>query len=122
MLSVIDYHDFDIAIWFTTNKTIRKYNKKYRKKDVVTDILSFPFHENLKPGQKIVVKSDDDKNLGDIIISLEYAQSKTLEFKIEFKKHIKKLIAHGIAHLLNYDHHTEKEYKIMKNTEDSILN
>ena len=90
MLIILGYQDFDIAIWFTTNATICKYNKKYLNKDMPTDILSFPFHENLKPGQKIVAVSDDDRNLGDIIISLEYAQSKTLEFKIEFKKHIKK--------------------------------
>ena len=32
MLDVAGYPDFDIGIWFTTDKTIRAYNKKYRKK------------------------------------------------------------------------------------------
>jgi len=103
--------DFDIGVWLTTNKTIRAYNKKYRKKDKPTDILSFPYHTNLKPGQKIVVKEQDDKNLGDIIISLEYATKDDLPV----------LLVHGVAHLLGYDHQTEKEYKVMQKKEQQFL-
>ena len=74
MLDIAGYSDFDIGVWFTTNKTIRAYNKKYRQKDKPTDILSFPYHTSLKPGDAIQVKDPEDKNLGDIIISLEFAK------------------------------------------------
>ena len=53
ILNLLGYPDFDIGIWFTTNPTIRKYNKEYREKDKATDVLSFPYHETLKPGEKI---------------------------------------------------------------------
>ena len=121
MLAVLDYDDFDVAIWFTTNATIRKYNKKYRNKDEPTDILSFPFHEDLEIGQRIVVNSDDDKNLGDVVISLEYTQKQALSLKISVHDHLKVLIAHGIAHLLNYDHKTKEDLLKMNQLEEILI-
>lgn len=111
ILDVAGYPDFDIGVWLTTNKTIRVYNKKYRKQDKPTDVLSFPYHDKLKPGQKIVVKSPEDKNLGDILISLEYIK----------KDDLYRILVHGVAHLLGYDHQTEKAYKIMQKKEQQLL-
>jgi len=76
ILDLLDYPDFDLGIWLTTNKTIREYNKNYRNKDKATDILSFAFHPQLKAGERITVKSNDDKNLGDLILSLEYIKKR----------------------------------------------
>jgi ssRNA-specific RNase YbeY (16S rRNA maturation enzyme) len=58
----------------TTNKTIRAYNKKYRHIDKATDILSFPYFHDVKPGKKIIAQTSEDKQLGDLIISLEYVR------------------------------------------------
>ena len=62
ILGLLNYHDFELNIFLTTNQTIRRYNKKYRKKDVPTDILSFPFYPDLKPGEKIVPEVQGDKH------------------------------------------------------------
>lgn len=121
MLATLGYQDFDIGIFLTTNPTIKKYNKKYRKKDTATDILSFPYHTSLKPGEKIIVTSQEDKNLGDIIISLEYVQRAAPEWNRSFKEHFIALIAHGIAHLLNYNHKTDAEFKAMQKIEKKLL-
>ena len=104
MLDSAGYPDFDLGVWLTTNATIRSYNKKYRKKDKPTDILSFSYHPKLKPGQKIVVSEPEDKNLGDLIISLEFAIADASNWDRSFKEHLHALCAHGIAHLLGYDH------------------
>jgi rRNA maturation RNase YbeY len=119
ILSKLGYDDFDIGIWFTTDQTIKKYNKKYRKKDKATDILSFPYHPDLKPGKKIVIKNPEDKNLGDIIISLERVKHDVGEEV--FEEYLKKIIVHGIVHLVGYDHKTEKDYKIMNRKELELL-
>ena len=103
ILDALDYSDFDLGIWLTTNATIRKYNKEYRHKDKATDVLSFPYHTALKAGQRIKVKEDDDKNLGDLILAPEY------------------LLVHGICHLLGYDHIEDKDYKIMHKKEMELL-
>ena len=109
MLHVLGYQDFDLGIWFTTNQTIQRYNKKYRKKDKPTDILSFSYHTDLKPGQEIKVKEDEDKNLGDLIISLEFAQKDVKKLKKSIVEHLQILLVHGIAHLLGYDHKKKKK-------------
>ena len=121
MLHLLNYKDFDIGIWFTTNKTMQKQNQKYRKKNRPTDILSFPYHTNLKPGQKIKIMSDDDKNLGDIIISLEYCKKSASELKVGLHKHLKTLLAHGIAHLLGYTHKTDLQFLGMSKIEKKLL-
>ncbi len=120
ILKSLGYEDFDLGIWVTTNNTIQKYNKQFRKKDKPTDILSFPYHENLKAGQAILAKCKEDKNLGDIIISAEFVK-KDFPSSREFNNRLDVLLAHGIAHLLGYDHETAEEFAIMKKFEQKIL-
>jgi probable rRNA maturation factor len=113
MLGMLGYKDYDLGILLTTDRTIRKFNKKFRNKDKPTDVLSFPFHDYLKPGENIKAQTIEDKNLGDIIISLEYAQKdagKTWHRK--FDEHLTALLAHGIAHLVGYDHLTGKQFNL----------
>ena len=122
ILGVLDYADFDLNILLTTNKSIHAINKQFRNKDKATDILSFPFHPNLKPGQKIKVTSPDDKNLGDIIISLEHVQKDAAEkWNRTLQHHLTALLAHGIAHLIGHDHHTDNEYNEMLKLEKRLL-
>lgn len=122
ILDQLQYADFDIGIWITTNKTIQKYNREFRHKDKPTDILSFPFHADLKAGQRIVPEGPEDKNLGDIIISAEYVVKDAQKFNVSFEERLKVLIVHGICHLLGYDHITDNDYKKMNRLEQQILN
>ena len=122
MLKALGYPDFDLGIWLTTNKTIRHYNKTFRHKDKPTDILSFPYHEQLKPGEKIIVRDDEDKNLGDLIISVEYVQKDAaVRWERYFDDHMTVLLAHGLAHLLNYDHIKDDDFEVMQKVERKLL-
>jgi probable rRNA maturation factor len=121
MLATAGYPDYDVSIWFTTDATIRRYNKQFRGKDKPTDILSFPFHD-LKPGQKLSAQTPDERNLGDIIISVAYAQKDCQKtWKRTFPQHVPHLIAHGISHLLGYDHQNDAEYQKMHTFEQRLL-
>ena len=112
LLRELRYEDFDLGIWFTTNETIRSYNREYRKKDKPTDILSFPYHE-LKPGERIKIKTDEDKNVGDLIISLEFVVNLLPLYEVTLKERLDTLLIHGICHLLGYVHYDEKNDTIM---------
>ena len=120
ILNFLDYKNFAIGIWLTTNKTIHKFNKNYRNCDKATDILSFPYHLAI-PGKKIKPKTNEDYYLGDIIISLEYAQKLSIQNDTSFEQYLLILLIHGICHLLGYDHNTEDEYKKMQRLEKKIL-
>jgi len=117
ILSWMGYADFDLGILLTDNQAIQCFNKDFRKKDVPTDILSFPFHTDLKAGEKIEAHTEDDKNIGDLIISLEYIQEICKEENKTINEHLRTLLCHGICHLLGYDHYTESTDKVMKEKE-----
>ena len=121
ILDHLGYGNFDISFLFTTNKTIAKYNLQYRGKSGPTDILSFPFYTNLKPGENITAKSNDERNLGDIIISLEQVKNFSEKEKIKIDNHMKTLLVHGICHLLGYDHKENIDFELMQQKEKRLL-
>ena len=103
------------------NKDIRYLNKKFRKKDKATDILSFPFQTKKELKKKI--KTEKDIYLGDIIINLNKIKRKKVlkNFKIEFDR----LWIHGLLHLLGHDHKKNKDFLKMNKIEKkyfSVIN
>lgn len=121
ILNILGYSDYDLGIWVTTNTTIQSYNATYRGKNKPTDILSFPFHPDLQAGDRIEPRSEDDKNLGDLIISAEYVSAVVHEYETTFDERMRVLLVHGICHLLGYDHVTDDEFIDMQKMENYIL-
>lgn len=121
ILTLLDYADFDLGIWLTTEKTIREYNRQYRNKDKATDILSFPFYPALKAGERIMAQSDEEKNLGDLIIAPSYVQKDAVRYDMSFEQRMPVLLVHGICHLLGYDHIEDEDFAVMKKQEEWLL-
>ena len=105
------------SIFFTlllsNDKEIKLLNKKFRKKNKATDVLSFPFQT--KPELEIKIKKEKEIYLGDIIINLNKIKNKKILkiFKFEFDR----LWIHGLVHLLGYDHKKEKDFLKMRQIE-----
>lgn len=117
VLTLMGYEDFDLGILLTDNQAIQCFNRDFRSKDEPTDILSFPFHPDLQAGEEIIIASEDDKNVGDLIISLEYIKELCEQENKTINEHLRTLLCHGICHLLGYDHYTESTDKVMKEKE-----
>tara|TARA_X000001036_G_scaffold361124_1_gene344295 strand:+ start:1874 stop:2338 length:465 start_codon:yes stop_codon:yes gene_type:complete len=105
------------TLLLSNNKEIKSLNKKFRKKNKPTDVLSFPFHK--KKTLKNILKKEKELYLGDIIINLNKVNGKEnlKHFKLEFDK----LWIHGFTHLFGYDHKKEKDFKIMNEVENTYL-
>jgi probable rRNA maturation factor len=99
------------------NNEIKKLNKKFRKKDKTTDVLSFPFYNKKELKNKL--KKEKEIYLGDIIINFNKIKNKSnaASFKIEFNK----LWIHGLVHLFGYDHKKNKEFVNMQRIEKRFL-
>ncbi|ELV13261.1 rRNA maturation factor like protein [Tupaia chinensis] len=69
---ILGVHKFALGLVCVDNRNMRRINRVYRQKDVPTDVLSFPFHENLKTGEFPQPDFPDDYNLGDIFLGVEY--------------------------------------------------
>lgn len=122
MLKNITYTGYDLGISFTGTTAMQTYNRTYRNKDKVTDILSFPYHENLQPGKRIKVTHPEDKNLGDLIICPLYVRADAIKrWDQTFDERLVALLAHGIAHLLGHDHETDADYAIMSKLEARLV-
>ena len=112
-----------ITITFTTPEDIRKINKKYRKIDKATDVLSFPMFEKDELDEKIKNKDFLHEDvLGDIIISIEKVKEQAEEYGHSFERELSYMLVHGFYHLMGYDHIEEEDKKIMRPKEEKILN
>ena len=96
----------------------RKLNKKFRKKNKATDVLSFPFYKKKELYKRL--RKDKEIYLGDIIINLnKIKQKKSI---VNFKSEFNKLWVHGLVHLFGYDHKKDKEFYQMAKIEKKLLN
>ena len=102
------------------NKEIQYLNKKFRKKNKATDVLSFPFQTKKELNK--ILKKEKEIYLGDIIINLNKIKNKRK--KKEFGKEFDSLWIHGLVHLFGYDHKKNRDYlkmsKIEKNYFDLV--
>ena len=109
---------FFCTLLLSGNKQIKHLNKKFRKKNKTTDILSFPFQS--KKELKKIFKKDKEIYLGDIIINLNKIQNKKTKkfFNIEFDR----LWIHGLVHLFGYEHKKDEDFKKMQRIEKKYYN
>lgn len=97
---------------------IKKLNNEFRGKDKVTDVLSFPLHENLRTS----CYSATSLSLGDIAICYPQMKRQARDFKIGSMDEFIHLFFHGVIHLIGYDHEiSEKEEKLMMKWEKLAL-
>ena len=120
ILQVLDYKGFDISMLLVTPEVMRTYNNDYKGKDTPTDILSFPYHY-LNAGDRIIPETDEDKELGDIIMCPSYIHDDLSRWQMSFDDRMDVLLVHGICHLLGYDHIEDEDYEIMKVEEERLL-
>ena len=108
VLAVLDFEDFgrraEFSVTFTDNEGIHALNREYRNVDRPTDVLSFP----LSDGEDYDTDGDAVL-LGDIVISLERAQTQAEEYGHSFEREVAFLTVHSMLHLLGYDHETSPE-------------
>ena len=106
---------FSLTILLTDNSKMKNLNKKFRNKNKITDVLSFPNLSNADLKKKI----NTEIYLGDIALSYEIInrRSKDSNFNLEFDK----MWIHGYLHLLGYGHKKVKDYKVMKKIEEKII-
>jgi probable rRNA maturation factor len=120
----------EVSLVLTDDEHIHQLNRKWRDEDTATDVLSFPLHEPSRPGDL----PEDTYALGDIVISIEYAESlidtaehhrrvaselgvtiEELDWALEDE--IQFLFIHGLLHLVGYDHPTPADEREMKRQE-----
>ena len=84
---------YSLSIVFINEKKIQEFNKNYRKKDVPTNILSFPL----------------SKKEGEIFICPKVVKTQLKDFNRNLKEMIGFLVIHGMLHLKGMKHSAKME-------------
>ena len=113
---------FSISILFTGDKKINKLNKKFRKINTPTNVLSFPtIQMNIDENSLLDISCNHSNFLGDIVLSSDtLIKEANIEKKIE-EDHFAHLFIHGFLHLVGYDHEKNYDATIMETLETKIL-
>jgi probable rRNA maturation factor len=107
----------EVAVLLTNDAAIRKLNKKWRKIDKPTNVLSFPALR----AEGARNPDDPPPMLGDIAIAYETTRREADDEGKPFDHHLSHLAVHGFLHLIGYDHETDTDAEEMENLERQIL-
>lgn len=145
---ILGYPKYEVSLTFVNDDEMTKLNLEYLEKNKSTDILSFPFDDELviEPGKldKPMFDIPDLYHLGDMVISVPYVLKQiendlTLEDYSGFGDDIDErgiayllpklpkledrvcaLLVHGMLHLVGYDHIIDEDYELMVVREEEV--
>ena len=106
---------------------IKRLNSEIRNIEKVTDVLSFPTLEGIrgrllrKEEHPLDIDEDGNIFLGSVAVCEKRAKEQAAEYGHSFDRELNYLVAHGLFHLLGYDHMTEEDKREMRAKEESVL-
>ena len=103
--------NISVSFLLTSNENIKNLNQKYRKRNMPTNVLSFPMKVDI--GDYFV--------LGDIVLASEVLLKESIELNIKKYDHLSRMTIHGMLHLFGYDHQTNKQFNEMNKLEKIIF-
>lgn len=110
---------FSLNLCLSNDEEVHRLNKEFRKMDKPTNVLSFAsvddeaFDEMLASGAEV--------ELGDVIVAFETMEREAKETDVSFCEHFCHLWAHGMLHILGYDHIEPEDRAEMEQREIDIL-
>lgn len=114
MLGAIDLARVELSVVLTDDVEIRELNGVFRQRDKATDVLAFAMREGEPLGGSSAVSAGHwGEILGDVVISVETARRQAKEHRRTLNAEMQMLLAHGLLHLIGYDHRTDREEAAM---------
>lgn len=90
-----------VSVALVGEMEIKRLNRTYRKKNYVTDVLSFAEYKNLKDLKSAV---DKDIFLGELVLCYDDIREYAKKEKIKPEQELAKVVSHGVLHLLGMRH------------------
>lgn len=99
-----------VAILLADDAAVADLNLRFRRRQGPTNVLSFPAARN------------PERHLGDIALASGVCLGEAQAQGKAIAHHLQHLVAHGVLHLLGYDHLTDRDAEVMESLERVILN
>lgn len=110
---------YELCLRLTNDNEIQSLNAQYRFQDAPTDVLAFAALE--VAASQLVHLPGMPLNLGDIVISVHTAYRQAQEQQYSLEQELAWLAAHGLLHLLGWDHPSEERLIQMLNQQAILL-
>lgn len=121
-MEILRISHFDVNVMFVGRGYIKSLNLRYRRRNVVTDILAFPYFDNLVPGVlPPVPRLEYDYTLGDIVLGTPQIVKDCEADGKYLDDYLPVIITHGLCHLLGYTHDTQNNLNKMRKKEIEVL-
>ena len=104
MLAALELPKAELSVLLTDDAEIHELNRQHRQKDKPTDVLAFAMDETV---------ADPAGILGDVVISLDTAERQARSRQRPLIEEVRFLLAHGVLHLVGYDHAEPAEKREM---------
>jgi probable rRNA maturation factor len=104
MLAALELPRAELSVLLTDDREIHRLNRDHRQKDKPTDVLAFAMDESVPDPAGI---------LGDVVISLDTAERQARARRRPLIEEVRFLLAHGVLHLVGYDHAEPAEKREM---------
>ena len=112
----------ELGCVITDDNAVHVLNKDYRGVDKTTDVIAFALTERANgDNDDFIMPPNDVLHLGEVIISFPQAKRQAEEHNHSIKRELTLLVAHGILHLLGYDHDNDNDEREMRSLENRVL-
>jgi probable rRNA maturation factor len=98
-----------VVVLLTDDPSVQDLNARFRGKDAPTNVLSFPAAAN------------PEGHLGDVALAFGVCAREAAEQGKTLAHHLQHLTAHGVLHLLGYDHMSDDEAEAMESLERIVM-
>ena len=111
--------EYTLGLHLVSDESIRELNHEHRAKDAHTDVLSFPLHD--PSGMRFVLPPGQAINLGDVVVSYPRVLAQASDFGHSPARELGYLVAHGLLHILGFDHERDADRRRMRQAEEEAL-
>ena len=101
-LERLEHEVSEVSIAFVDDDAMRELNKRFRRKDKTTDVLTFPADDSYGD------PTENGRPIGDIVICVDQARRQAVDEKHSLATEVRFLILHGVLHALGHDHETDQ--------------
>ncbi|MEM7524499.1 MAG: rRNA maturation RNase YbeY [Pseudomonadota bacterium] len=113
--------DAEISVLLCDDARIAALNGTFREKPRATNVLSWPAHDLAPPAPGARPPDAPDGELGDLAFARETIESEAKEQHLSAEAHFAHLFAHGVLHLLGYDHVEDADAAVMEGLESRAM-
>jgi probable rRNA maturation factor len=93
----------------TDDEAVADLNGRFRGREGPTNVLSFPAAASARP------------HLGDLALALGICEAEARAQGKPLAHHLQHLVAHGVLHLVGFDHQSDEEAEVMEARERQVL-